>query len=533
MIHVRVKCILFAGLFLFGFGARAEVPVVEERDAVMIGAGIMSATLATLLHELDPALKLEIYERLDRVAAESSGPLNNAGTGHAALAELNYTPQNADGSVEIEKAVHVAESFEVSKQYWGYLARKGALGDPRKFIHPVPHMSLVRGEEDVAFLKKRHEAMRGNPLFKGMEYSDNPAQLAQWIPQVMVGKNRDAKLAATRSELGTDVDFGALTEGMTSHLARQGTGVHLQHDIRNLQRTEDGAWLLDVYDTKTKATKRIKTKFVFIGAGGGSLLLLQKSGIPEARGFGGFPISGQFLICKNPALAEQFAAKIYGKAAVGSPPMSVPHLDTRIIDGQKQLVFGPFAGFSTKFLKEGSYTDLFRSLNTGNVVPMLSAGARNLPLTKYLLEQLSLSHQDRMAVLREFLPDAKANEWELVTAGQRVQVIKRAANGGGELQFGTEVVSSKDGSIAALLGASPGASTSVSVMLEVLENSFGDRMKGEWKPKLAEMIPSYGKSLGDNPELTQKVRADSHHALKLERPVHSSACVDPLIPLAR
>jgi len=257
-------------------------------------------------------------------------------------------------------------------------------------------------------------------------------------------------------------------------------------------------------------------KFVFIGGGGGSLPLLQKTGIPESKHIGGFPVSGLFMVCNNPEVVEQHHGKVYGKAKVGAPPMSVPHLDTRYIGGRKALLFGPFAGFSPKFLKTGSNMDLITSVKPDNVITMLAAGVKEMALTKYLIEQLMLSHEKRMEELREFIPNAKSEDWDTVVAGQRVQVIKDTEAGGkGTLQFGTEVVSAADGSIAALLGASPGASTAVHVMLEVMEKCFPERMF-EWKSKINEMIPSYGVSLVENPELFQEIHSSTAQTLGLE-----------------
>jgi len=244
------------------------------------------------------------------------------------------------------------------------------------------------------------------------------------------------------------------------------------------------------------------------------LHLLQKSGIPEGKSIGGFPVSGLFLVCKKPEIVEQHFAKVYGKAPVGAPPMSVPHLDTRFIDNKASLFFGPFAGFSPKFLKTGSNMDLITSVKPNNLVTMAAAGVKNMSLTKYLINEVMLSKEKRMEALREFVPNANSEDWELVVAGQRVQVIKDTDSGKGTLQFGTEVISSADGSIAALLGASPGASTSVSVMLEVINRCFPDRMS-EWEPKIKEMIPSYGESLSTNPELIRDIQTTTTRILSL------------------
>ncbi len=487
-------------------------------DVVLIGAGIMSATLAVFLKELQPDLKIEIFERLDQVAGESSYAWNNAGTGHSALCELNYTPQKEDGTIDISKALKIIESFEISKQFWAYLVGHGYFSSPKSFINSIPHMSFVEGEEDVSFLRKRFEALQSSHLFAGMQFADDYETLSKWIPLMVNKRDSDQKIAATRIDIGTDVDFGELTRSLFNHLKESHeVTVSLSHEVIGMQRDEYEHWLLRIEDKTTENHQWIRTKFVFIGAGGGSLPLLEKSDIEEGEGFGGFPVSGQWLVCQNETLIEAHHAKVYGKAKVGTPPMSVPHLDTRIINGKKQLLFGPFAGFSTKFLKEGSFLDLAFSITADNLLPMLSAGIHNLPLTKYLIEQVMMSFEDKMDALREFMPAAKAEDWELAIAGQRVQVIKKDEKEGGILEFGTELVAAADGSVAALLGASPGASTSVSIMLDLLNKCFKTEMQSEaWQTKLQAMIPSYGKKLSNDPILSQQVRRWSHEVLELD-----------------
>lgn len=486
-------------------------------DVLLIGAGVMSATLAVFLKELQPELNIDIYERLDRVAGESSDAWNNAGTGHSALCELNYTPQREDGSIDISKALKIMEAFEVSKQFWAYLVGDGYFSSPKSFINSIPHMSFVWGDDDVAFLRKRYEALQSSHLFKGMEFCDRLETLTAWIPSVMHHRDSSQKVAATRIELGTDVNFGELTRCLFNHLKeRHEIEVFLNHEVRSLEQDEEKRWIVHVKDEANDETKEVRAKFVFIGAGGGALRLLDKSDIKEGDGYGGFPVSGQWLVCKNETLIAQHHAKVYGKAKVGAPPMSVPHLDTRIINGKKELLFGPFAGFSTKFLKEGSYLDLPFSITADNILAMISAGIHNLPLTKYLIEQVLMSFDDKIDALREFIPAAQANDWELAIAGQRVQVIKKDEEEGGVLEFGTEVIASEDGTLAALLGASPGASTSVSIMLELLQKCFKDQMNSEaWRTKLHEMIPSYGMHLADDPEITQRIRTWTHSVLQL------------------
>jgi len=488
-------------------------------DVILVGAGIMSATLGMLLKELQPGITIEIYERLDVAAAESSDAWNNAGTGHSAFCELNYTPQKADGSVDISKAVKIAESFEISKQFWSYLIQREGIELPETFINSIPHISFVWGDENVDYLHKRFEALQSNTLFKGMKYSEDPAVLGEWMPLVMENRKPDEKVAATRMDLGTDVNFGALTRCMFNRLkAMDGVKMYFNYEVRDLKRRDDGTWRIKVKDRETGEKRKVKTRFVFIGAGGGSLSLLEKSDIPEGRGFGGFPVSGQWLKCTNPDIIEKHYAKVYGKASVGSPPMSVPHLDSRIINGEKALLFGPYAGFSTKFLKEGSYLDLIKSIKHDNILPMMAAGIDNIPLTRYLINQVRQSPEDRLEALKQFFPDARMEDWELEVAGQRVQVIKKDPEHTGVLEFGTEIVSAADGSLAALLGASPGASTAVSIMLDLMKRCFKDQIDSpEWQSKLKEMIPSYGQKLSGNEELTTRMRSWTSEVLGLNR----------------
>jgi malate dehydrogenase (quinone) len=487
-------------------------------DVVLIGAGIMSATLGVLLKELQPDLSIEIFERLDVAAAESSDAWNNAGTGHSAFCELNYTPQKPDGSVDTDKAIAIAESFEVSKQFWSFLVKSNIIGNPDTFIKSIPHMSFVWGEENVKFLKTRYDRLQECNLFKEMMYSEDPRQLEKWMPVVMDGRSGEESLAATRMELGTDVNFGSLTRMMFNYLKKSNSiNLHFDHEVRKLKQ-KDGLWEIKVKNESTGDKRLVKAKFVFIGAGGGSLPLLEKSNIPEGKGFGGFPVSGQWLKCVNEQVIEQHNAKVYGKASVGAPPMSVPHLDTRMIDGKKALLFGPYAGFSTRFLKHGSLLDLPMSIKVNNIRPMIAAGLDNLPLTKYLIDQVRQSPEDRLTALREYLPTAKMEDWELETAGQRVQVIKKDEKHGGILEFGTEVVTAADGSIAALLGASPGASTAVSIMITLMERCFPKYInRPEWQDKLKQMIPSYGQSLSNNPELTTDIRNETSQVLNLNQ----------------
>jgi len=468
--------------------------VTKIVDVVLVGGGIMSATLGSLLRRLEPNWTISLFERGPGLAPESSNPWNNAGTGHSALCELNYTPEQPDGSVATTGAIKVNQEFQWSREYWSTLVNDGTIPDPSSFLVPVPHMSFVWGTDNVAYLKTRYEALKNHPLFPGAEFTDDPKVIHQWAPIVMPGRSKSEPVAATRFQNGTDIDFGALTKILVNSIDGPKTEVHINHSVRSIRRRKDGLWNVVVRNEIGRTPFTVVAKFVFVGAGGHALNLLQRAGIPEVRGYAGFPVSGQFYRCDNPEVVARHNAKVYGKSAAGAPPMSVPHLDTRVVDGQSSLLFGPYAGFTPKFLKAGSWWDLPRSIRFGNIIPMLGVAVSNLGLIKYLATEVFAGRSKRMAALREYFPEANPADWYGYSAGQRVQVIAKDANKGGVLKFGTEVVSHADGSIAGLLGASPGASTAVAAMLDVLATCFPSKMSS-WGTKISALVPSYGKAL--------------------------------------
>ncbi len=488
---------------------------VTKTDVVLIGAGIMSATLGALLRLVEPDWSITVIERLDAAAAESSDPWNNAGTGHSALCELNYTPEKADGSIDITKAVTVNEQFQVSRQFWAHGVENGVLTDVRSFLNPVPHVSFVQGADRVEYLRKRRDALAANPLFATTEFTNDHDEFARRLPLMAAGRDFTEPVGLNWTTEGTDIDFGSLTKQLINFAVRNGTSVLFGNEVTNLSRNS-GGWSVKVRNRRTGDKQTIDTRFVFVGAGGEALPLLQKSGIPEAKGYGGFPVGGQFLRASNPAVTSRHQAKVYGFPPLGAPPMSAPHLDTRIINGKPWLMFGPFAGWTPKFLKHGKFTDLPASVKPNNVGSMLGVGLTQLDLTTYLIRQLALSESERVDALRDFAPTAQDADWSLVHAGQRVQVIKPAEQGlGGTLEFGTAVLAAADGSLAGLLGASPGASTAVPAMLDVMARCFADRYQG-WVPKLTEMIPSLGTKLSAEPALFDEVWSWTQRALALE-----------------
>ena len=472
------------------------MPQQSHYDLVLVGGGIMSATLAVILKHLDPELKLVVLERLPKIAEESSNAWNNAGTGHAALCELNYMPDSSDGSLpSAAKAIAINQQFQESREFWASLVEAGVMKSPETFIHSIPHMTFVRGAKDVDYLKRRFESLRNQPLFAGMEFSDDSDVIAKWIPLMMEGRGEQL-LAATRIEQGTDVDYGAVTSQLYDWLSTSGVEVLTSHEVSSVKRANGGWKVRGKFNNQKFAIDAPK---VFVGAGGWALNLLQISGIKEISGYGTFPVSGHFLKTENPELIAKHQAKVYSQAAVGAPPMSVPHLDTRVIEGKSSLLFGPFAGLNLKFLKHGSIFDLPKSLRLANLLPYISVALTNFPLVVYLVKEILKSPKQKIDSLREFIPGAEAKDWELYEAGQRAQVIKPEGLRG-SLQFGTEVISSADGSIAGLLGASPGASVAVRVMLDVIEKLYPDEIK-TWKPAIKNLVPSFGVDLNSDTKL--------------------------------
>jgi len=508
------------GLAVSLAAGQAQGAESKKGDVLLVGGGIMSATLAIWLNELEPGWSMEMVERLDGVAEESSNGWNNAGTGHSALAELNYTPEDKDGKINITKAVEINEAFQVTRQFLAWQVKNGVLKNPRSFINSTPHMSFVWGDDNISFLKRRYEALQASPLFRPMQYSEDPAQIRKWVPLMMEGRDPNQKIAATWTPIGTDVNFGEITRQFVAHLQQQENfSLKLSSEVEDIRRNDDGSWHVEYKNLKSGEKSTADAKFLFIGAGGAALPLLQKSGIPEAQDYAGFPVGGSFLVTDNPTIAQQHMAKAYGIAATGAPPMSVPHLDTRVLDGKRVILFGPFATFSTKFLKEGSYLDLFSSMTTHNLWPMTKVGIDQFDLVQYLAGQLMQSDDDRFEALQTYFPQAKKEDWRLWQAGQRVQIIKRDKEKGGVLKLGTEVVSAADGSIAGLLGASPGASTAAPIMLEVLQKVFKDKVASPaWQQKLHQIVPSYGTHLNDDPARVQQEWAYTSEILQLAPP---------------
>ncbi|WP_067701860.1 MULTISPECIES: malate dehydrogenase (quinone) [unclassified Erwinia] len=498
---------------------RAET-APEKTDVLLIGGGIMSASLGTLLETLQPGWKQLMVEKLDGVALESSNGWNNAGTGHSANMELNYTPERPDGTIDFSKALEINEAFMISRQFWTTQVRNGVLSNPHSFINSTPHMSFVWGDKNVEFLTKRYAALQTTTLFQGMKFSTDHKQIEQWAPLIMEGRDPQQKVAATWTPVGTDVNYGEITRQLVGSLKKNDNfTLKTSAEVTEFKRNDDNSWHVTYKDVKSGEQHVVDAKYVFIGAGGGALKLLQKTGIPEGENYAGFPVGGSFLVTENPAITSRHQEKVYGQASVGAPPMSVPHLDARYLDGKRVVLFGPFATFSTKFLKNGSLFDLLSTTTSHNVIPMTHVGMDNFDLVKYLVGQVMLTDEDRFESLKEYYPDAKKEDWKLIQAGQRVQIIKKDADKGGVLKLGTEIVTDKQKTVAALLGASPGASTAAPIAINVIEKLFPEQFKSpEWQSKIRSIVPSYGQKLNGNVALTQKVWDDTASTLQLTKP---------------
>jgi malate dehydrogenase (quinone) len=455
----------------------------EPADVVLIGGGIMSATLGAMLAVLDPELRIVILERAAALATESSDPWNNAGTGHSGYCELNYMPDPTDGT----KPSTIAAQFHMSRQWWSHLADIGLL-DPKTFIHTVGHMDVVFGDRDVAYLRRRFETLTSDPLFSDMEFTDDPATIRRWAPLVMAGRDPAEVVAATRHPGGTDVDFGALCTGLTRIVTCRGGHVRLGHDVRTLHQDRDGLWIVRGRNETGNFT--VSGRQVFVGAGGHALRLLQKARLPEVRGYAVLPVGAAFLRCSNPEVVNQHDTKVYGQAEGGAPPMSVPHLDKRIVNGTPHLMFGPYATFSTKLLKHGRWTDFFTTIRWHNLHVIAAAVLQNLTLIRYLIGQLVARPRRKFTHLRRYYPHADPKQWDFYAAGQRAQLITPDRRRIGVLQQGTELVVGADGTIAGLLGASPGASTAVPIMIDLLQRCFLRDWHTSWAAELTAAIPA-------------------------------------------
>ncbi|ELY2815350.1 malate dehydrogenase (quinone) [Cronobacter sakazakii] len=492
----------------------------EKTDVLLIGGGIMSASLGTVLQEIQPDWKQLMVEKLDGVALESSNGWNNAGTGHSANMELNYTPEREDGSIDVTKALEINEAFMISRQFWSSQVKRGVLNDPHSFINSTPHMSFVWGDKNVEYLTKRYQALQQTTLFQGMQFSTDQQQIKKWAPLIIEGRDPKQKVAATWTPVGTDVNYGEITRQLVGSLKKTSNfKLETSSEVTDFKRNADNSWHVTITDVKSGKEHAVDAKYVFIGAGGGALKLLQKTGIPEADNYAGFPVGGSFLVSENPEIARQHGEKVYGQASVGAPPMSVPHLDARFLDGKRVVLFGPFATFSTKFLKNGSFFDLLSTTTTSNFMPMTDVGLDNFDLVRYLIGQVMLSDEDRFEALKEYYPTARKEDWKLIQAGQRVQIIKKDPEKGGVLKLGTEIVTDQQKTLAALLGASPGASTAAPISINVIKQLFPEQFKSEaWQSKLREIVPSYGQKLNGNVALTQQVWDETAATLQLTKP---------------
>ncbi len=461
-------------------------------DVVLIGGGIMSAHLGVMLKRLDPRVTIHVYEAAAELAHESSDGWNNAGTGHAGLCELNYTPRPAIAGtpVDVTKAVEIFARFEQSRQFWSYAVAHGLAPRPAEWIRAVPHLSFVRGAAHVDFLRSRHAALAAHPFFRAMEFTADRIVLRRLAPLLVEGRD-DEPLAATKVDAGTDVNFGELSRRLFAWLgAQDGCRVVTGHRVHRLRRVADG-WEFAVQSADSGESKTVRARFAFIGAGGGTIPLLRSTGLPVARGLAGFPIAGQWLVCENPAVVARHFGKVYGPPPPDSGALGGPHLDLRHLHGQRVLLFGPFATWTTKFLhRAGRITDLPASIHTDNLGTLLRTGLNNLVLVRFLVSQALQSRESRLKALRDFYPEARDADWRLIDAGIRVQALNPAD--AGRLSFGTEVVTAPDGTLAALLGASPGASVSANIALEIIQRCFPEKLRDpDGYERMKAMLPTF------------------------------------------
>jgi len=490
--------------------------LIAAPDVVLVGSGIMSATLAVMLKRLDPGLRIQLFEVTPALAQEASDGWNNAGTGHAGICEISYTPsRDKEGRVPIGKALHIFEQFEHSKQFWGSLAAAGMVGAPADFIHAVPHLCFVQGAAKVDFLRTRHAAMKEHHFFRKMTLTMDPSVIESWAPLVMEGR-APGEMAATAGA-GTEVDYGLLARRLCAWIAQQeGCGIAAGWRVTRLQRG-GGEWRVGARNVASGEEREERTKFVFVGAGGGCLPLLQSTGLPEAAGLAGFPIGGEWLVCDDPTVCARHEAKVYGTTPPSSPSLGAGHLDLRRLNGRRQLLFGPFASWTTRFLKHtGRLTDLPFSIRAGNLVTLLRTAVRNRSLVRYLVKQGLQTKEDRMMAVREFYPAARTEDWRLVEAGIRVQAIKKADRGA--VHFGTELFASRDRSLAALLGASPGASVSVNIALNVVKTCLPHLLaSGGGRKRMEQMVPTFDHDLKQpgNAELFARTGREAEEKLHL------------------
>lgn len=483
-------------------------------NVIIIGAGIMGTTLATLAKELAPELDVTILERLDHAGAGNSWVFNNAGTGHEANCELNYTPVDEE-VISVEKALKIHAQFNIAKQFWAHLIEKGAIKDPKSFINRTKHCTIV-SEASIEELRLRFKEMSAHHFFENMQFSEDFDEIKSWIPYLMEERPRDQKMAATVIETGTDVNFGALTEQMAAH-AVQELGVKIEYGthVKRVHRSPTGRWLIEAEQNGSPIQHRADV--LFVGAGGGAFPLLKKSHLPFRSRFSGFPVGGRFLQAPiSEEQAEQYRAKTYGKAAVGAPPMSVPHLDLRVAEGQHYLLFGPFASFKPVLEKGRGFFDYLSSMRLHDIPGLLNVALEHFPLVKYLVSETFKGEKSMFEELESFAPGmSRKFNWKAIEAGQRVQIIKD-----GDLQMGTEILVSSDKTYGTLLGASPGASVSPEVMLRCLEQLLPSIFtKDEAQKKKKEIFPEDDlDTLINNPERYREVRDSANKILGIRQP---------------